>query len=74
MIFECKKYCTCTKNDSWNPSTCICGNGKYLKSIADTLVSVYNEITNAKDDVSTNLTDTIPTNHDKYYINKCHEY
>ena len=26
------------KDYSWNPSTCICENGKYLKSIADTLV------------------------------------
>ena len=24
------------KNYSWNPSTCICENNKYLKSIADT--------------------------------------
>ena len=31
---ECKKYRTCKKEYSWNPSTCICENGKYLKSIA----------------------------------------
>ena len=27
-------------NYSWNLSTCICENGKYLKSIADTLVGL----------------------------------
>ena len=31
---KCKKYRTCKKEYSWNPSTCICENGKYLKSIA----------------------------------------
>ena len=32
---ECKNYCTFNKDYSWNPSTCICENGKYLKGIAD---------------------------------------
>ena len=30
------------KKCSWNPSACICDNGKYLKSIADDLKIVYN--------------------------------
>ena len=36
---ECKNYCKCKKGHSWNPSTCICENSKYLKSIADTSVT-----------------------------------
>ena len=35
---ECKNYCKCIKDYSWNPSTCICENSKYLK-IADTYLS-----------------------------------
>ena len=26
---ECKKYYICGKYYNWNPSTCICENGKY---------------------------------------------
>ena len=33
---ECKNYHTCKKDYSWNSSTHICKNGKYLKSVADT--------------------------------------
>ena len=33
-----KNYRKCKKDYSWNPSTCICGNSKYLESIADTSV------------------------------------
>ena len=33
---EYKNYRKCKKKYSWNPSTCICGNNKYLKNIADT--------------------------------------
>ena len=33
---KCKNYYKCKKYYSWNPSTCICQNSKYLKSIADT--------------------------------------
>ena len=35
---ECKNYHKCQKDYSCNPSTCICENDKYLKSIADTSV------------------------------------
>ena len=37
---ECKKYHTCKKDYSYNPSTYICENGKYLKSIPDTSVDL----------------------------------
>ena len=50
-----------TKNHGWNPSACIFENDKYLKCIADTLVSVYSEIKNAKNNISANVTNTIPT-------------
>ena len=60
--YECKNYCKYTKNYSWNPSTCIYENDKYLKSIADTSVIVCDEIINATDSVSTNVTNTISTN------------
>ena len=59
---ECKTHRTCKKCYSWNPSTCICENGKCLQSIADTSVSVCNEIIHVMDIVSTNLENTIPTN------------
>ena len=32
---ECRNYSTCKKDYNWNPSTCICENSKYLKSITD---------------------------------------
>ena len=35
---ECKIYHKCEKDYSWNPSSWICENSKYLKSIAGTLV------------------------------------
>ena len=40
---ECKIYRTCKQDYSWNPSTCICGNDKYLKSIADFSVVTCDE-------------------------------
>lgn len=50
---ECKSknYCTCTKDCICNPSTCIHENGKYVKSIADTLLSICNEIIDAMGNV-----------------------
>ena len=50
------------KDYSWNLSTCICENGKFLKSIANTSIIVCDEITNAVDSVSTIVTKTILTN------------
>ena len=29
--WECKKYRKCTNYYTWNPSTCVCENDKYLK-------------------------------------------
>ena len=43
-------------NYIWNPSTCICENSRYLKSI------VCDEIINVTDGGLTNVTNTIPTN------------
>ena len=54
--FECQNNCTS------NPSTCICENRKYLKSIADTSVIAYDEIISVMDIVSTKMTYTIATN------------
>ena len=41
---ECKCYRTWKKDYSWNPSTCICENHKFLKSIAGTSVITCDEI------------------------------
>ena len=49
------------KNYSWNPSTCICENSKYLKSVADTSVSECDEIVIAIDNSRTKKTNTIAT-------------
>ena len=57
---ECKKDRMCQKDYSWNLTTCIHDNGKYLKSINDFSVILYDEIVNAS--VSTNMTNIIPTN------------
>ena len=57
---ECKKYCTCKKGYSWNPSTCICVNRNHLKSILDGSVIVCNKIVSVKH--STNITNTILIN------------
>ena len=49
-----KSYGMYKNNYNWNPSICICENGRYLKHIADTLVIVNNEFMNAVDSVDTN--------------------
>ena len=60
--YECKEYRTCKKYYSWNPSIYICENSKYLKSLFDDSKVVCDEIINAADGVSTNVTITISTN------------
>ena len=50
------------KDYSWNPSTCICKDSTYLKSIFDNLVIVYNYIINVTYRVSTNVTNPTSTN------------
>ena len=51
------------KNDySWSPSTCICENGKYVKSTVVESVIMCNEIINVTNDIPTNVTNTLLTN------------
>ena len=45
-----------------NPSTCICGNSKYLKSFADTSVTECDKNLIVMDVVSTKKRNTIATN------------
>ena len=71
---ECKNYRKCKKDYSWNPSACICEKSKFLKSIADVSVTECDEIIIVMDFVSTKKTNTIATQKDKYYSNKCYNY
>ena len=48
MSCECKKCPMCKNDYSWNPSTCIYENGKYLKSNVDDSVMVCDNIINAR--------------------------
>ena len=59
---RCKKYRTCKIDYSWNPSTCICENSRYLKHAADDSVIVCDEIINAANILSANMINAIPTN------------
>ena len=59
---ECKNYHKCKENCSLNPSTCICGNSKYLKSFADNSVTECDENLIDMDIVSTKKRNTIATN------------
>ena len=52
----------CKKDYSWNPSTCICKDRKYLKSIADTSVMTCDEIISVMYIVPTKITHTIAAN------------
>ena len=53
------------KNDySWNPSTCICKNGKYLKSTTDDSKIVCDETIDVMDIISTNVTSFVSINFD----------
>ena len=57
--WECKNYCKCKNDCSWNPSTCICENSKYLKGIAYNAVTECDEI--FLDTIATKKTNTIAT-------------
>ena len=57
---------------SWNPSTCICENSKYLKSIADTSVIECDEVITVMDTVSTKMTNAIATNVTSNASINCH--
>ena len=69
---ECKNYHKCKKDYSCHPSTCICGNSKYLKNTADTSVIKWDEIIIAMDIVSTKMTITITTNVTSTASINCH--
>ena len=56
------KYRACKKNYSWNPSTCICENSKYLKHIVADSVIACDKVIYVMDIVPINMTSTIPTN------------
>ena len=58
---EFKNYGKCKKDYSWNPSTCVCENRKYLEIIADTPVTECYEIIIFMDIVSTKKTNNIAT-------------
>ena len=60
--FQCKNYRKNKKDYSWNPSTFICENSKYLERIADASVNEFNKVIIVMDNVSTKKTDTIATN------------
>ena len=62
---ECENYCMYKKDYSWNPSTCISENSKYLKS---TSVTECGEIISVMDIVSTKTTCY------KYTLNNLSQY
>ena len=47
------------KDCSWNPSTCIWQNRKYLENVADTSLTECYEIVNAMNNLSTKETNTV---------------
>ena len=53
-----KKHDVCEESSTWNPSTCTCENGKYLKSIIDDSVITCDEIIEAKKTVPTKSAST----------------
>ena len=64
--------CKCEKDYSWNPSTCICDNRKYLKSVADTSLIKRDETVVGMDILSTKKTNTIATNVMSTASTNCH--
>ena len=67
---ECKNYLARKKDYSWNPSTCICVNSKYLKSITNTSVTECHEIIIVMNNVS--IRRTITTNVTSIASINCH--
>ena len=47
---EYKKHHICEKDYVWNPATCNCENGKYLASIMDDSVIIYDEVIKSYDE------------------------
>ena len=60
--YACKNYCTCKRDSSWDPTTCICKNDKCFKMISDDLKIVCDEIISVVDILSTKMIYTIATN------------
>ena len=58
--------CKCKKDYSWDPSTCICENNKYLKSTDDASVVECGEIILISYGYCINK-------NDKYHSNKCNK-
>ena len=58
---ECKNYCKCKIDCSWNPGQYIGETSKCLKSIADTSVTHFNENIFVMDIVSAKKTNIIAT-------------
>ena len=59
---KCKnppKHCGCGKDYIWNPGICSCENGKYLASVIDDLVIMYDEIMKKTKTIPIK---TVPTN------------
>ena len=69
---ECKNYDNCNKNKdySWNPSTCICENDKYLNSIADNSVIQCDQTITVMDIISTKNTNPTANKYYNYSFNK----
>ena len=59
-----KKCCTFKKDYSWNSSTCIFENGKYLRIIVHNSKIVCDEIIYVMDIISANVTSAVSTNSD----------
>ena len=53
---ECKNYHKLEKEYSLNPSSCICENSKYLKSVIDNSVTKCDKIVIVMKDLSTKKT------------------
>ena len=54
-LCECKKRRVCQKDYIWNPSTCICENGKYLASIMDDSAIMCDEVNKETKAIPANL-------------------
>ena len=67
-----KNYHKGEKDYSWNPSTCICENSKYSKSVADTSVTRGDEILIVVDNLSRKKKNTIATNVTSTALINCH--
>ena len=70
--WKCKNYRKCKNYYSWNPTTGICENSKYLKSIGHTSVIKCDENIAVMDIVSTKMTNAVATNVTSTASINCH--